>query len=205
MTTVPVREHHLCLSPTVSLYTQRLQASRSPPVKDWRPCPGRGGNYKVTIADPALLQSSCSRWQPWSLVPGQGPSHQSTNSLLSVFKCPLQSLASKLHIGWDSIGCSPCSSEDLLGVPAGGTSKWVQLPPISPPFSNSQYFCLLTIFQLILTQTIEGEPHFEKSYPSSNLLKKPRLLRLNMKYKLTPLNMFYNILSRICGNVIIQC
>ena len=55
-----------------------------------------------------------------------------TISLPSVFRCPLQSLASKLHIRWDSIGCSLCSSENHLGVPVGYMSKWVQLPPTWP-------------------------------------------------------------------------
>ena len=54
-------------------------------------------------------------------------------SLVSVFKSPLQSLASKLHISWDSVGCSLCSLADQLGVPVGCMSKWVQLLPTLPP------------------------------------------------------------------------
>ena len=56
-------------------------------------------------------------------------------SLLSLFKRPLHTLSFKLHISWNSIGCSPSSSEDQLGVPVGCMSKWVQLPPTSPPSS----------------------------------------------------------------------
>ena len=48
------------------------------------------------------------------------------------FQCPLQ-LASKLHISWDSVGCSLHSSEDQLGVPAGHRENWDQLPSTLPP------------------------------------------------------------------------
>ena len=111
-------------------------------------CSGRGGSYGVTFAGPALLQSSCGSRHPQHQVPCQGP-QQSLSlcrsqgsyrpysiSLPSVFQCPLQSLASKLHISWDSVGCSLCSSEDWLGVPVGCTSKWVQLPFTSSPSSS---------------------------------------------------------------------
>ena len=63
-------------------------------------------------------------------------------SLLSVFKCHLQPLASKLHISWNFAGCLFCSSEDRLGVPVGCTSKWVQLPPTSPPSSRIWQFII---------------------------------------------------------------
>ena len=56
--------------------------------------------------------------------------------LLSVFKHRLQSLASKLNISWDSIGCSLCSSEYWLGVSVRCRSKWVQFPPTSLPSSE---------------------------------------------------------------------
>ena len=48
-----------------------------------------------------------------TLVPAQVPGNfPSLYKLLpSIFQHPLQSLASKLHISWDSIGCSLCSSE----------------------------------------------------------------------------------------------
>ena len=38
-------------------------------------------------------------------------------------------LASKLHISWDSIGFSHCSSEDHLCVPSVHRGKWTLLPP----------------------------------------------------------------------------
>ena len=59
------------------------------------------------------------------------------NILLPIFKHRLHStLASKLHISWDSVGCSVCSSEDQLSVPVGCMHKWVQLPHTSPPPSQ---------------------------------------------------------------------
>ena len=48
------------------------------------------------------------------------------------FKCPLHTLASKLHISWDSVDCSSCSFEDWLGVSVGCMSKWTQLTTASP-------------------------------------------------------------------------
>ena len=64
--------------------------------------------------DLTLLPISCSRlWdrvqQPWSPHRSQGPYHPSTISLPSVFQCPLQLFASKLHMSWDSVSCSHCS------------------------------------------------------------------------------------------------
>ena len=44
--------------------------------------------------------------------------------------------ASNLHICWDTIGCSLCSSEDHLGVPSGHRKNWAPLPPTSPPSSD---------------------------------------------------------------------
>ena len=44
-------------------------------------------------------------------------------SLPPIFKCALDTLASKLLISWDSVYCSLCSSEDWLGIPFGWMSK----------------------------------------------------------------------------------
>ena len=49
---------------------------------------------------------------------------------------PLHTLASKLHINWDSSGYSLCSSEDQIGVQVGCMRKWVQLATNLPPTSN---------------------------------------------------------------------
>ena len=75
--------------------------------------------------------------QPGSLAPGPGTFPWASKiSSPSVFKCPLQSSASKLHINWDSIGCLLCSSEDQIGVQVGCMRKWVQLATNLPPTSN---------------------------------------------------------------------
>ena len=65
------------------------------------------------------------------LVPGTLPSQ--SNLLTICFSMSSTVLASKLHISWDAVGCSLCSSEDQLGVPAGHRGKWDLLPPTSPP------------------------------------------------------------------------
>ena len=91
------------------------------------PCSGRGGNCSKLESLTQL--SSSAPPQPRSLVriPGTFPLAYKI-SLPPVFKHPLHTLASKLHISWGSVGCSLCSSEDWLGVPVGCRSKWAQLP-----------------------------------------------------------------------------
>ena len=79
-----------------------------------------------------------ARWRglqwPRTLGRSQGPYHPSAIYSLSVFQCPLQLFASKLHISWDSLGCSLCCSEDRLGVPAGHRENWaLLLPTFLPP------------------------------------------------------------------------
>ena len=93
-----------------------------------------------------LLPVSCGRqWTMGhsglvSLRRSQGPYPPSTNSSLSVFQCPLQFLTYKLHTRWDSVGCSLCSSEDQLGVPAGHRENWALLPLTSLPSSKVHLF-----------------------------------------------------------------
>ena len=84
--------------------------------------------------DLTLLPVSCSRcWARGcsNLGPCTDPKHRTVpaQSPHHVFQC-LQFLASKLHIIWDSICCSLCSSEDLLDVPPGhrGTGLHSHLP-----------------------------------------------------------------------------
>ena len=69
-------------------------------------------------ADPTLLQSSCACASP-RLAPDASPGPQQPWSL-SWSQCKLLTiyflmsstiLASKLHINWDSVGCSLCSSD----------------------------------------------------------------------------------------------
>ena len=110
-------------------------------------CPGfsRHGSVNSQLWDARELPShSCRPGSPpkllrqlWSLARGQGtlPSAYKI-SLLSIFKQPLQPLASKYRISWNSVGCSCCSSEDRLGVPVRYTSRWVQLPLTLPPPSH---------------------------------------------------------------------
>ena len=71
-------------------------------------------------------------------------------SLLSIFKCPLQSLPSKLHISWDSVGCSFCSLEDWPGVPIGCMNKWIQLLPTLLPSSPAYLLTFLKLINLFL-------------------------------------------------------
>ena len=53
-----------------------------------------------------------------------------------VFQCPLQFLVSNLHIGWVTVGCLLCSSEDRLGVSPMHREKWTQLPSVLLPSSS---------------------------------------------------------------------
>ena len=83
-------------------------------------------------SSPRILQQ-LSGWglqQPWLPHISQGPYGPNAISLPSVFQCPVQILASKLHISWVSIGCSLCSSEDQLGPRC---SRWGQGDVGSPP------------------------------------------------------------------------
>ena len=115
----------------------QLPASRSLLVPGCPPCSGRGGSWCSTSPPHVLRQApGWGPQQPWSLFRSQGPYCPSTLSSLSVFQCPLQFFASKLHINWYSIGCSLCSSEDRLGVPSGHRKNWAPLPPTSPPSSD---------------------------------------------------------------------
>ena len=102
-----------------SLYSPRppqwLPSPRSLLVPGCPLCSGRGGNWCSNIP-PCILQQVLGPATALVLCRSQGPYRLSVISSLSVFQCPLQFLASKLHISWDSIGCSLCSSEDRLGV-----------------------------------------------------------------------------------------
>ena len=51
------------------------------------------------------------------------------------FQCPLQFLVSNLHICWDTVGCSLCSSDDWLGVSLVHRGKWTLFPPTLLPYS----------------------------------------------------------------------
>ena len=68
-------------------------------------------------------------------------------SLLSIFQCPLQLLAAKLHISWNSVICSLYSLEDQLGVQLGtrasGFSSQLPLPifPLPGYFCERRCFC----------------------------------------------------------------
>ena len=65
-----------------------------------------------------------------------------------IFQCPLQFLVSNLHICWDILGCSLCSSEDQLGVSPVHRGKRTPLPPLSLQSSLpiSDYLIFLLLF-----------------------------------------------------------
>ena len=104
--------HLLCVSLCVFIPTVTLSIQVSPGVglaSLWEGRELRSYN-RCLGSPPKLLQ------QPQSQVQGPGTFPWASKiSLPSVFKCPLQSLASKLHISWDSVGCS----EDWRGVQLG--------------------------------------------------------------------------------------
>ena len=123
---------------------QWLQALRSIMMPLCSPCLAREG-----AVDLALLQGSCSTG-PGAvaalvpvLVSGNLPSH--LNLFTVWFSISSTILASKLHISWDPIGCSFCSSEDRQGVPSVHRGMWALLPPTSPPSSWNWLFILYSI------------------------------------------------------------
>ena len=64
---------------------------------------------------------------PWSRSWSLGPYCPKAISLSSDFSMSSTILASNLHICWDTVGCSLCSSEDELGVPLVCRGKWTLL------------------------------------------------------------------------------
>ena len=70
-----------------------------------------------------------------ALVPGTLLSQ--TNLLTICFLLYNTILASRLHICWDSVGCSLWSSEDWPCVPPVCKGKWTPLPPPSLPYTCS--------------------------------------------------------------------
>ena len=132
--TVPEGEHSPCASPTLSLFPRLCP-----------PClAGEGAVYVALSKDPVTyawlgLQQPCSLYCSW------GPYHPNAISLPSVIQCPLHFLASDLHISWDSVGCSLCSS-DWLGVSPVRRGKWALLTPTSPPSSLSKFGCCHFVF-----------------------------------------------------------
>ena len=139
VSTVPADVYRPMCFPLRLYSPQQLPASRSLLVLGCPPCSGRGGSWLSNSPPHTLWQAPGQRLQqPRSLSRSQGSYHPSANSSLSVFQCPLQFLASKRHISWDTVGHSLCSSEDQLGVPAGYRENWALLPPTLPPSSGSK-------------------------------------------------------------------
>ena len=79
---------------------------------------------------------------PWSLSWSQGPYFPEALSLPFDFSMSYTVLASNLHICWDTVGCSLCSSEDQLGVPLLHRGKWTPLPSMLPPSCPDCYYCI---------------------------------------------------------------
>ena len=90
-----------------------------------------------------------------TLCPGRGFSHPGPSagprdlivlkhsSYHLIFQRPLQFLVSDLHICWNTVGCSLCSSEDQLSVSPVPRGKWTLRPPISPPSLSFDIFLWL--------------------------------------------------------------
>ena len=112
-----------------------------------------------SISPPNLL------WQPPNLAPGsrlkttaalvpvQIPGTPlSQHNLTVCFSTSSTILASKLHISWDSVGCSLFSSEDSLGVPVWLRDKWAPIPPTLPPSSPFvSFYSLITVARTYTT------------------------------------------------------
>ena len=79
-------------------------------------------SLKNLAADPVAWAWGYRRPGPQAsdvLVPALVPENLLSLSIFFhylTFQCPLQFLVSDLHICWNTIGCSLCSSEDQLGV-----------------------------------------------------------------------------------------
>ena len=78
-----------------------------------------------------------------------------SNLLTICFSMSSTILASNLHICWDTVGCSLCSSEDQLGIPPVHRGKWAPLPSTSLPPSK-----ILSLFYLIYCPILVLMPHF---------------------------------------------
>ena len=142
VTTAPYKYVHGSLCVTYCLFIPAaafcIQVSAGAGLR--LPCSGRGGIQSMSITDPAL--SPVLPGNPLSLTHSPGTFPVAYKILPPVFKCPLHTFPSKLHIIWDSVSCSLCSSEDRLDVPVGCMSRWAQHLPTSPPSSSSHQSCL---------------------------------------------------------------
>ena len=114
--------------------------------------PVQTSTWPLTQPSLALSQESCSRssghWAWGCSHPGPcaGPRTGPRDLIILkhspyclIFQCPLQFLVSNLHICWDTVVCSLCSLEDLLGVSPVLRGKWTLLPSIPLP-SSWTYF-----------------------------------------------------------------
>ena len=101
----------------------------SPPVQT--------STWPFTQPSLALTQESCSRsswhWGWGCNCPGPctGPRDLivlKCSPYRLIFQCPLHFLVFNLHICWNTIGCSLCSSEDQLGISPVRRGVWTLLP-----------------------------------------------------------------------------
>ena len=127
-----------------------LQASRSLLVPPSLPCSGRGGSCRVSIADPAFLQSSSSSLWPWcqardcsSLGPCAGP-----RDLTNPMQSPYHLFFNILYNSGLQTSCKlgfHCMFTLFLRISAS-CSSWMQGQVGSAPTYLPTIFCSLFSF-----------------------------------------------------------
>ena len=131
---VSVGEHHPCVFASSSLFPPETSSIQVHPRVAQTALYGREGS-PLSDSLPRILQQTqqalgLGLQPPWSLRWPQGPYCPEALSLPSDFSMSSTVLPSNLHICWDTVGCSLCSSVDWVGVSPMCRGKWNPLPPI---------------------------------------------------------------------------